>query len=133
MTMTINVSAADRFAGPAEFSQRRLAIGFLNVAHGLDHFVMLIFPMVVIELQAFYGVSLFGGSFAPALYVLAAALFVLGVFAAIYHPVGTALVLENATHRGRTLAFNGVCGNLGISLAAAITAVLTAALDRKSV
>jgi MFS family permease len=172
--MTIDVSTADRFAGPAEFSQRRLAIGFLNVAHGLDHFVMLIFPMVVIELQAFYGlsyselimfgtasfiafglfslpagwladrwsrrnmmvafyigcgVSLVGAAFAPSLYVLAAALFVLGVFAAIYHPVGTALVLENATHRGRTLAFNGVCGNLGISLAAAITAVLTAAFS----
>jgi MFS family permease len=174
MTMTIDVSAADRFARPAEVSQRRLAIGFLNVAHGLDHFVMLIFPMVVIELQAFYGlsyselimfgtasfiafglfslpagwladrwsrrnmmvafyigcgVSLVGAAFAPSLYVLATALFALGAFAAIYHPVGTALVLENATHRGRTLAFNGVCGNLGISLAAAITAVLTAAFS----
>ena len=172
--MTIDVSAADRFVRPAEVSQRRLSIGFLNVAHGLDHFVMLIFPMVVIELQAFYGlsyselimfgtasfiafglfslpagwladrwsrrnmmvafyigcgVSLIGAAFAPSLYFLAAALFALGIFAAIYHPVGTALVLENATQRGRTLAFNGVCGNLGISLAAAITAVLTAAFS----
>jgi MFS family permease len=51
----------------------------------------------------------------------------LGVFAAIYHPVGTAMILENATQRGRTMAFNGVCGNLGVSLAAGITAALTAA------
>ena len=56
-TMTMDVSTADRFARPAEVSQRRLAIGFLNVAHGLDHFVMLIFPMVVIELQGFYHLS----------------------------------------------------------------------------
>jgi MFS family permease len=39
------------------------------------------------------------------------------------------MVIESATHRGRTMAFNGVCGNLGISLAAGITAILTAALS----
>ena len=61
--------------------------------------------------------------------MLALALFTLGVFAAIYHPVGTAMVIENATQRGRTLAFNGVCGNLGVSLAAGTTAVLTAAFS----
>jgi MFS family permease len=174
--MLTNVSTADPLsvAQQADVSRRRLTIGFLNVAHGLDHFVMLIFPMVVIELQALYGrtyseliifgtasfvafgvfslpagwladrwsrrnmmvafyigcgVSLIGAALAPSLYALAAALFALGMFAAIYHPVGTALVLENATQRGRTLAFNGVCGNLGISLAAAITAGLTAAFS----
>ncbi len=51
------------------------------------------------------------------------------MFAAIYHPVGTAMILENATQRGRTLAFNGVCGNLGVSLAAGVTAALTAAFS----
>ena len=52
----------------------------------------------------------------------------LGMFAAIYDPVGTAMILENATQRGRTMAFNGVCGNLGVALAAGITAALTATL-----
>jgi MFS family permease len=174
--MTAEVSTADRFSAAhgAEVSRRRITLTFLNVAHGLDHFVMLIFPMVVIELQAFYnlsyselivfgtasfvafgvfslpagwlagrwsrrnmmvvfylgcGASLIGAALAPSLYALGAALFVLGMFAAIYHPVGTALVLENATQRGRTLAFNGVCGNIGISLAALITAALTASLS----
>jgi MFS family permease len=51
----------------------------------------------------------------------------LGVFAAIYHPVGTAMLIEQATLRGRSLAFNGVCGNLGAALAAGLTAVLVAA------
>jgi len=81
---------------------------------------------------AFYvgcGVSLIAAALAPSLTVLAVALFVLGIFAAIYHPVGTAMVIESATHRGRTMAFNGVCGNIGISLAAGVTALLTAALS----
>jgi len=33
---------------------RRLGIGFLNWAHALDHFVILIYPTVVIELAAVY-------------------------------------------------------------------------------
>jgi MFS family permease len=158
-------------AAPAALPRRRLAISFLNWAHALDHFVVLIYPTVVIELQAvsgesyatlialstasfiafglfalpagwlgdrwsrrnmmvgFYfgcGLSLVGAALAPSLYVLALALFALGVFAAIYHPVGTAMILENATQRGRSMAFNGVCGNVGVSVAAGITAALTA-------
>jgi signal transduction histidine kinase len=50
------------------------------------------------------------------------------VFAAIYHPVGTAMLIGQASVRGRSLAFNGVCGNLGVALAAAITAALVVAV-----
>ena len=50
------------------------------------------------------------------------------MFAAIYHPVGTAMLIEQATTRGRSLAFNGVCGNLGVALAAGITAVLASVI-----
>jgi len=155
-------------------ASRRLVVGFLNWAHALDHFVMLIYPTVVIELAAVYGrsyatlialstasfvafglfslpagwlgdrwsrrnlmlafyigcgLSLVAAAFAPSLTVLAIALLCLGVFAAIYHPVGTAMIIEHAKERGRTLAFNGVCGNLGVALAAGITAALTAALS----
>ena len=46
--------AADR---TADLARRRLAIGFLNFAHALDHFVILIYPTVVIALQAVYGRS----------------------------------------------------------------------------
>jgi MFS family permease len=161
-------------AEAADLARRRLSIGFMNWAHALDHFVILIYPTVVIELQvaygksyatlialatasfvafglfplpagwlgdrwsrrdmmvAFYigcGLSLVAAAFAPSLYVLGFALFSLGMFAAIYHPVGTAVILENATQRGRTMAFNGVCGNIGVSLAAGITAALTAAFS----
>lgn len=73
------------------------------------------------------GLSLAAAGLAPNLVVLAIALFALGMFAAIYHPVGTAMLIAQATSRGRSLAFNGVCGNIGVSLAAGITAALIVA------
>ena len=175
MSVEVSTSAPFSAAAPASLlSQRRLTIGFLNWAHALDHFVILIYPTVVIQLQVTYersyselialstasfiafglfslpagwladrwsrrsmmaaffvgcGASLIAAAFAPSLTVLAVALFALGIFAAIYHPVGTAMVIEAATHRGRTMAFNGVCGNIGISLAAIVTGVLAEALS----
>jgi predicted MFS family arabinose efflux permease len=155
----------------ADLNRRRLAIGFINWAHALDHYLMLIFPTVVIGLEAVYGrpygellllgtasffafgifslpagwladhwsrrnmmaafylgsgLSCLAAAVAPDFVTLAIALFALGMFAAIYHPVGTAIVAAAAVNRGRTLAFNGVCGNLGVAFAAGITAVLTA-------
>ena len=152
---------------------RRRSISFLNIAHGLDHFVLLIYPTVVIGLEAVYGrpyselivlsstafiafgifslpagwladrwsrrnmmaafylgcgASMIAVALAPNLIVLSAAMFLLGVFAAIYHPVGMAMLIEAASAQGgtmgRTLAFNGVCGNLGVSLAAGVSAAL---------
>src|SRR5688500_3255141 len=38
-------------------ARRRLSIGFNNFAHAIDHYVMLIFPTVVIGLEAVYGRS----------------------------------------------------------------------------
>jgi MFS family permease len=150
--------------------QTRLSIGFLNWAHALDHFVLLVFPTVVIGMEAVYGrpyselivlgtasfaafgifslpagwladrwsrrnmmilffigsgASMVAAAAATSFGALAAALFALGMFAAVYHPVGMAMLIDISGARGRTLAFNGVCGNLGVSLAAGITAALT--------
>jgi MFS family permease len=49
------------------------------------------------------------------------ALFVLGIFAAIYHPVGLAIVTERWKNTGMRIAVNGVWGNLGVGSAALIT------------
>ena len=48
-------------------------------------------------------------------------LFVVGVFAAIYHPVGLAIVVEKWKNTGMRIAVNGVWGNLGVASAALIT------------
>jgi len=165
------MSGIDGVAGTVQDERtRRIAIGFLNFAHAVDHYVMLIFPTVVIGLVVVYqrsyddllflatasffafgifslpagwladhwsrrnmmavfyfgcGLSLAAAGLSPNLTFLAVALFVLGMFAAIYHPVATAMVVALAKHRGRTLALNGVAGNFGVALAAGITAALT--------
>jgi len=148
---------------------RRRSIAFLNWAHALDHFVLLIYPTVVIGLEivyqrpyaelialstaafvafgvfslpagwladrwsrrnmmaAFYigcGVSLAGVALSPNLLMLAISMFGVGVFAAIYHPVGMPMLLEASRAQGRTVAFNGVCGNLGAALASGVAAAI---------
>ena len=51
-------------------------------------------------------------------------LFVIGMFAAIYHPVGLAMVTQKWRNTGMRLAVNGVWGNLGVASAALITGYL---------
>lgn len=48
-------------------------------------------------------------------------LFLVGLFAAIYHPVGLALVVEGRRRTGMPLAINGVFGNMGVACAALLT------------
>ena len=161
--------SSDPVAASADRARRR-SIGFLNWAHFLDHYVILIFPTVVIGLEAAYGrsygdllmlstaaftafglfalpcgwladhwsrrnmmavyflgtgISCIAVGFAPDFTTLAIALLAVGIFAAIYHPVGIPMVIDTAVVRGRTMAFNGLCGNIGVSVAAGCTAIIT--------
>lgn len=148
-------------------------IAFINVAHFLDHYVLLIFPTVVIGLEVELGrsyaelillstacfiafglfslpwgwlgdvwsrrslmaiffigcaASLAAAAIAPNTTMLAMALFALGIFAAIYHPIGIPKLISHARDRGRDLAKNGVFGNLGVACAPAATAIIAAAM-----
>ncbi len=58
---------------------------------------------------------------------MAAALTLLGAFAAIYHPVGIPMLLQHAEKPGRTIGVNGLSGNLGIAVAALLTGLLVEA------
>jgi MFS family permease len=55
---------------------------------------------------------------------IAAGLFLIGVFAAIYHPVGLAMVVGRYAKAGMALAINGVWGNFGVACAALATGFL---------
>jgi MFS family permease len=153
-----------------EIARRRArSIGFLNWGHLLDHYVLLIYPTVVLGLEAVYnrpygdllmlstasftvfgllalpcgwiadhwsrrnmiaifflgtGISAAAVGLAPSFMVLAIALCAVGVFAAIYHPVGLPMVIDTAVNRARTMSWNGVCGNIGVSVASGITALI---------
>jgi MFS family permease len=56
---------------------------------------------------------------------LAIGLALMGLFAAIYHPVGTAMLVGHVERVGRAIGINGVWGNLGVAFAAIVTGGLT--------
>jgi MFS family permease len=55
---------------------------------------------------------------------LAAGLTLIGAFAAIYHPVGIPMLVQNVPNPGAVIGFNGLAGNLGIAVAALVTGFL---------
>jgi len=70
------------------------------------------------------GVSLFATGFAQSAWQIAAGLTVVGAFAAIYHPVGIAMLVASPNNMGRLLGWNGLWGNLGLASAALLTGAL---------
>jgi MFS family permease len=155
----------------AETLSRR-TLRFVNVAHALDHFVLLIYPTAVIAIAtqtglsygeliqlatgafvAFglcalpmgwladrfgrrtllaifffgYGLSCFGVASAGNPTAFMVWLCVLGLASAIYHPVGSTMLVSHARRLGRDLGVNGVWGNLGAATASGVTALLATA------
>jgi MFS family permease len=70
------------------------------------------------------GASLFVTGFAQSPWHIAAGLTLTGAFAAIYHPVGIAMLVASPEKMGRTLGWNGLWGNLGLAAAALVTGAL---------
>lgn len=156
---------------PATLSRRTVV--FVNVAHALDHFLLLIYPTAVLAIATELGldyatlIALATGAFvAFGLFALPSAWFaerfgrrnmlgifylgcaaacaglstaaspaafagwllLLGVFSAIYHPVGSAMLVTHASRLGRDLGWNGVWGNLGAAAASGVTALIAVTL-----
>lgn len=144
-------------------------IGFVNAAHFIDHYSMLIFAAAVIimgpalgmtyadllpyatpgfiafgagslltgwlgdrwsrrhMMVIFFvgiGVSMISVGLVQTPLQLGAALLSIGIFASIYHPVGTAMIVSYANKLGREMGLNGVCGNLGVASSALVTGVI---------
>ncbi len=144
-------------------------ITFVNAAHFIDHYAMLIFAAAVIimgpalgmaysELLPYatpgfvafgagslitgwlgdrwsrrhmmviffvgIGLSMISVGFCSTPLQLGAALLSIGIFASIYHPVGTAMIVSYADKLGREMGINGVWGNLGVASSALATGVI---------
>jgi MFS family permease len=144
-------------------------ISFVNAAHFIDHYSMLIFAAAVIVMGPALGMAysellpyatpgfvafgagslltgwlgdrwsrrhmmviFFIGIGASMIAVglvntrleLGAALLSIGIFASIYHPVGTAMIVSYAETLGRQMGINGVWGNLGVASSALVTGVV---------
>src|SRR5579862_4763945 len=143
-------------------------IGFVNAAHFIDHYSMLIFAAAVIimgpalgmaysELLPYatpgfvafgagslvtgwlgdrwsrrhmmviffigIGCAMISVGFVQTPLQLGAALLAIGIFASIYHPVGTAMIVSYADKLGREMGINGVFGNLGVASSALVTGI----------
>jgi MFS family permease len=144
-------------------------ISFVNVAHFIDHYAMLIFAAAVIimgpalgmaysqllpyatpgfiafgagslltgwlgdrwsrrhMMVIFFigiGASMIAVGLAQTPLELGLALLAIGIFASIYHPVGTAMIVSYADRLGREMGLNGVWGNLGVASSALVTGVI---------
>lgn len=76
------------------------------------------------------GLSLIATGFATSPLLLAATLGATGLFAAIYHPIGTAMLVEAAGSKpGAQIGINGVFGNVGVASAPIVTAFLAGHYD----
>ncbi|HZM35243.1 MAG TPA: MFS transporter [Burkholderiales bacterium] len=74
----------------------------------------------------FFGIggSLFLTGFASAPWQIGLGLTLVGMFAAIYHPVGIAMLVAAPQKMGRALGWNGLWGNLGLAAAALVAGAL---------
>lgn len=70
------------------------------------------------------GVSSIATALAGSPVQIAIGLFFVGCFAAIYHPVGLAMVVHGREKTGVPLAINGIFGNMGVAVAALLTGFL---------
>jgi MFS family permease len=144
-------------------------IGFVNAAHFIDHYSMLIFAAAVIvmgpalgmaysellpyatpgfiafgagslltgwlgdrwsrrHMMAIFfagiGLSMIAVGLVQTPLQLGSALLSVGLFASIYHPVGTAMIVSYAGKLGREMGINGVWGNLGVASSALVTGIV---------
>jgi MFS family permease len=70
----------------------------------------------------FFGIggSMLVTGLAQSLWQIGLGLTLIGVFAAIYHPVGIAMLVASPEKMGRALGWNGLWGNLGLAAAALV-------------
>ena len=75
------------------------------------------------------GASSVATGFAQSPLQIGIGLSVIAIFAAIYHPVGIAMVIEGGGRVGWRIGVNGVWGNMGVAAAPLITGFILAAYD----
>jgi MFS family permease len=70
------------------------------------------------------GAALFLTGFSQSAWHIALGLTITGMFAAIYHPVGIAMLVATPQKMGLALGWNGLWGNLGLAAAALVSGAL---------
>jgi MFS family permease len=102
--------------GFVAFGAGSLLTGWLGDRWSRRHMMLIFFVGI--------GASMISVGFVQTPAQLGAALFAIGIFASIYHPVGTAMIVSYADRLGREMGINGVWGNLGVASSALVTGVI---------
>src|SRR3989442_2926434 len=102
--------------GFVAFGAGSLLTGWLGDRWSRRHMMLIFFVGI--------GASMISVGFVQTPAQLGAALFAIGLFASIYHPVGTAMIVSYAGKLGREMGLNGVWGNLGVASSALVTGVI---------
>ena len=104
-----------------------IAFGAFSIPAGwlADHWSR--FGMMVVFFIGIGAASILTG-LATTPFEIAAGLTLIGAFAAIYHPVGTAMLVANTAQLGRTLGINGVYGNMGLAFSALLAGAMADSL-----
>src|ERR1044072_566934 len=106
--------------GFVAFGAGSLITGWLGDRWSRRHMMVIFFIGI--------GVSMISVGFVSSPLQLGAALLAIGLFASIYHPVGTAMIVSYADKLGAEMGINGVWGNLGVASSALVTGVIGADL-----
>jgi MFS family permease len=102
--------------GFVAFGAGSLLTGWLGDRWSRRHMMVIFFAGI--------GVSMIAVGLVQTPLQLGAALLLIGIFASIYHPVGTAMIVSYADKLGREMGINGVWGNLGVASSALVTGVV---------
>src|SRR5262249_51026393 len=102
--------------GFVAFGAGSLVTGWLGDRWSRRHMMVIFFVGI--------GLSMISVGFVQTPLQLGAALLAIGIFASIYHPVGTAMIVSYADKLGREMGINGVWGNLGVASSALVTGVI---------
>jgi MFS family permease len=102
--------------GFVAFGAGSLLTGWLGDRWSRRHMMVIFFAGI--------GASMIAVGLVQTRWQLGAALLSIGLFASIYHPVGTAMIVSYADQLGREIGLNGVWGNLGVASSALVTGVV---------
>src|SRR5271156_2365511 len=98
------------------FGAGSLVTGWLGDRWSRRHMMLIFFAGI--------GLSMIAVGLVSSPLQLGLALLSIGLFASIYHPVGTAMIVSYAEALGREMGINGVWGNLGVASSALVTGVV---------
>lgn len=122
-----------------EFNASLLAVGVVANIFGLAYGIMALPSGVLADRSSERNlliicctgmtIAAVGIGLSPNIYVLGAALMVLGLVMGIFHPVSSAFIARTAARRGMGFGYMGIGGNIGLALGPLVAGITASAFN----